>query len=214
MLGWIILAVLVVLVAIVLIRTLTLKPTPAKTLKLEFEKSERATEYGKKLAKMVQDETISSRFEQDMSKFEKFHKTLEELFPNVHKVCEKNVLNGSLLFCWKGTGEKEPIMLMSHHDVVEAGGEWEHEAFSGDIDETGRVWGRGAVDTKASLCCIFGAIEELIEEGFKPPMDVYIASSCTEEVSGDGAPAIASFLKEKGVKLDLILDEGGIIFPI
>ena len=86
MLGWIILGGLVVLIAIVLIRTLTLKPTPAKTLKLEFEKSERATKYGKQLAKMIQDETISSRFGQDMSKFEKFHKTLEELLTEVNKI--------------------------------------------------------------------------------------------------------------------------------
>ena len=206
-----IVAVIIVLVAVVLIRTLSLKPTTAQSAVIELDKSERALAYGEKLSKMIRVETISEPNQQDRSKFLEFHKVLEKEFPNVHRVCEKNVLNGSLLFCWKGTGEKEPIMLMSHHDVVEAGGEWEHAPFSGDIDETGRVWGRGTVDTKASLCCIFGAIEELIEEGFKPPMDVYIASSCTEEVSGDGGPAIASFLKEKGVKLDLILDEGGMI---
>ena len=203
--------VILVLVAVVLIRTLSLKPTAAQSANVELDKSERALYYGEKLSKMLQVETISEPHQQDRSKFLEFHKVLEKEFPNVHKVCEKNVLNGSLLFCWKGTGEKEPIMLMSHHDVVEAGGEWEHQPFSGDIDETGRVWGRGAVDTKGSLCCIFGAIEELIVEGFTPPMDVYIASSCTEEVSGDGGPAIASFLKEKGVKLDFILDEGGMI---
>ena len=203
--------VILVLVAVVLIRTLSLKPTAAQSVTVALDKSERALYYGEKLSKMLQVETISEPHQQDRSKFLEFHKVLEKEFPNVHKTCEKNVLNGSLLFCWKGTGEKEPIMLMSHHDVVEAGGEWEHQPFSGDIDETGRVWGRGAVDTKASLCCIFGAIEELIVEGFKPPMDVYIASSCTEEVSGDGGPAIAAFLKEKGVKLDLILDEGGMI---
>ena len=206
-----IVAVILVLVAVVLIKTLSLKPTAAQSAVIEFDKSERANLYGAKLSKMLQVETISEPNQQDRSKFLEFHKVLEKEFPNVHKVCEKNVLNGSLLFCWKGSGEKEPIMLMSHHDVVEAGGEWEHEAFSGDIDETGRVWGRGAVDTKASLCCIFGAVEELIADGYKPPMDVYIASSCTEEVSGDGGPAIAAFLKEKGVKLDLILDEGGMI---
>ena len=50
--GWIFLGAVVALVAIVLIRTLTLKPTPAKTLKLEFEKSERATKYGQQLAKI------------------------------------------------------------------------------------------------------------------------------------------------------------------
>ena len=211
MIVWAILALLAVLVIVVLARTLMLKPTAASTAVVELDKTQRAVLYGEKLSKMIQVETISEPNQKDRSKFLEFHKVLEKEFPNVHKVCEKNVLNGSLLFKWKGTGEKAPIMFMSHHDVVEAGGEWEHAPFSGDIDSEGRVWGRGAVDTKASLCCIFGAIEELIEEGYKPPMDVYIASSCTEEVSGDGGPAINNFLKEKGVKLDLILDEGGMI---
>lgn len=208
---WIILALILVLIAVVLARTLMLKPTAASQAVVELDKTERAVIYGDKLSKMLQVETISEPHQQDRSKFLEFHKVLEKEFPNVHNTCEKNVLNGSLLFKWKGTGEKAPIMFMSHHDVVEAGGEWEHAPFSGDIDSEGRVWGRGAVDTKASLCCIFGAVEELIAEGYQPPMDVYIASSCTEEVSGDGGPAINNFLKEKGVKLDLILDEGGMI---
>ena len=208
---WIILALILVLIVVVLARTLMLKPTAASQAVVELDKTERAIIYGDKLSKMLQVETISEPHQQDRSKFLEFHKVLEKEFPNVHSTCEKNVLNGSLLFKWKGTGEKAPIMFMSHHDVVEAGGEWEHAPFSGDIDNEGRVWGRGAVDTKASLCCIFGAVEELIGEGYQPPMDVYIASSCTEEVSGDGGPAINNFLKEKGVKLDLILDEGGMI---
>ena len=100
---------------------------------------------------------------------------------------------------------------MSHQDVVEAGGTWEHEPFSGDIDETGRVWGRGTVDTKASLFCIFTAFEELMKEGYVPEVDVYIGSSCTEEWSGEGAPATVAYLKEQGIELALVLDEGGMI---
>ena len=211
MIGWLILGVLVVIIAYVLIRALTLKPTPAKTVRIEFEKSERATEYGKKLARMVQDETISSRFNQDISKFEKFHVTLEELFPLVHKTCEKHNIDGSLLFKWKGKSDKNPILLMSHQDVVEATGVWEHEAFSGDIDEDGNVWGRGTVDTKGSLFCIFTAFEELIADGYVPDCDVYIGSSCSEEWSGDGAPKTVDFLEKQGVKLALVLDEGGMI---
>ena len=209
--GWIILAVLVLLIVIVLLRTLLLKPTAAKTVKLELDKSERAVKYGKQLARMVQDETISSRFEQDRSKFDKFHKTLEDLFPNVHNTCEKHVFDGSLLYKWEGKGNHEPILFMSHQDVVEANGEWKHEPFSGDIDEDGNVWGRGTVDTKASLFCIFTALEELIAEGYVPECDVYIGSSCTEEWSGDGAPKTVAYLQEKGVKLALVLDEGGMI---
>lgn len=211
MIGWIILGLIILLVLIVLFRTVALKPTAAKTFKLEPDKSERAVKYGAQLSRMVQDETISSRYGQDVTKFERFHKTLEELFPNVHKTCEKHVFDGSLLYKWTGKSSESPILFMSHQDVVEATGKWEHEPFSGDIDEEGNVWGRGTVDTKASLMCIFNALEELIAEGYQPECDVYIGSSCTEEWSGPGAPSTVQYLKEHGIKLALVLDEGGMI---
>ena len=93
-----ILLVIVLLIAIVLIKTLTLKPTSAKTTKIVPENTDRAVEYGQKLAKMVQKETVSFRGQEDRTKFLEFHEILEELFPNVHKTCEKHVFNGSLLF--------------------------------------------------------------------------------------------------------------------
>lgn len=207
----VVISVLLILVLVVLGRTIMVKPTPAKTVKISLDKSQRAEDYGKELSKMVQVETISSRMNPDRNKFYQFHKVLEELFPKVHAACEKHVFNGSLLYKWSGKGHAEPILLMSHHDVVEANGTWEHGAFSGDIDGTGRVWGRGTVDTKASLLCIFRAVEELIQEGFQPEGDIYIASSCTEEWSGEGAPATVQYLKEQGVKLAMVLDEGGMI---
>ena len=202
---------LVALVAVVLLRAVCLKPTPAKEAKVPLDNSKRAVEYGKKLSALVQKETVSSRFEPDRTKFLEFHKILEEMFPNIHKTCEKHVFNGSLLFKWSGKGNHEPILFMSHHDVVEATGTWEHEPFSGDIDEQGRVWGRGTVDTKASLFCLLTAAEELMEEGYQPECDVYLASSCTEEWSGEGAPATVQYLKEHGIKLGFVLDEGGMI---
>ena len=207
----IILACFVVLIAIVLLRAVLLKPTTAKTAKVQLDEGERAEKYGKQLSKMVQKETISSRFDEDRTKFLEFHEILEELFPNVHKTCEKHVFNGSLLFKWSGKGNSEPVLFMSHHDVVEATGTWEHGAFSGDIDENGCVWGRGTVDTKASLFCMLTAVEEMIEDGFEPECDVYIASSCTEEWSGEGAPLTVQYLKEQGVKLAYLMDEGGMI---
>ena len=54
-------------------------------------------------------------------------------------------------------------------------------------------------------------MEELIWEGYEPEGDVYIASSCTEEISGEGGPLIANYLKDQGVHLALLLDEGGMI---
>ncbi len=198
-------------IVFVLIKTVLVKPTSAKTAKINLDESERAVNYGKQLAKMVQKETVSFRNQEDRSKFYEFHEILEELFPKVHATCEKHVFNGSLLYKWSGKSSQEPILFMSHQDVVEANGKWQHEPFSGDIDEKGRVWGRGTVDTKASLFCIFTAIEEMIADGYVPACDVYIASSCTEEWSGDGAPATVQYLQEQGIKIKLLIDEGGMV---
>lgn len=208
---WIVLGLLVLLLAVVLLRAALLKPTSAQKAKVQLDKGPRAEKYGKQLSTLVQKETISSRYDSDRTKFLEFHELLEDMFPNVHKTCEKRVFNGSLLFKWSGKGTHEPILFMSHHDVVEATGTWEHEAFSGDIDEEGCVWGRGTVDTKASLFCMLTAVEELIADGFEPEGDVYVASSCTEEWSGEGAPATVEYLKSQGVKLAYLMDEGGMI---
>ena len=207
----IVLGTVLVLLGIAALRAAALKPTfdPATTISLE--NTPRAQEYGGKLAKMIQCETISQRGVSNIHKFEAFHKELEALFPHVHARCEKLVFDGSLLYKWHGKGSADPIVLMSHQDVVEAGGKWENAPFSGHIDPEGRVWGRGTVDTKGSLFCIFTALEELIASGYEPAGDVYIASSCTEEVSGDGAPATVRYLKEHGVRPSLVLDEGGMI---
>lgn len=207
----ILLFLLVILIAVVLLRTLLLKPNEAQTAMIEPIEGARAEKYGKQLAQLIQKETISDRYDADRTKFLEFHQLLEEMFPSIHRTCEKHVFNGSLLFKWSGKGNHEPILFMSHHDVVEATGTWEHGAFSGDIDEEGRVWGRGAVDTKASLFCMMTAVEEMISEGFVPECDVYLASSCTEEWSGEGAPETVKYLKEQGVKLAYLMDEGGMI---
>lgn len=51
----------------------------------------------------------------------------------------------------------------------------------------------------------------MIGEGFIPECDVYIGSSCTEEWGGDGAPSTVAYLKEKGIRFKLVLDEGGMV---
>lgn len=161
-----------------------------------------------KLSKMIKSDTTSHANVHEEEKFLEFHKVLEELFPLVHEKLEKTVIDGNLLYYWKGKSSKKPILLMSHQDVVPAEGIWQHEPFSGDIAD-GKVWGRGAADTKASVMAFFQAAEELLKEGYVPECDVYLASSCTEEWAGDGAPKIVEELKHRGVKLFLVCDEGG-----
>lgn len=198
--------VLVILLLIALVRTLLMPSKVSEYVANESE--EESLKLAEKLSKMVQYDTTSHANVPEVEKFLGFHKVLEELFPLVHANLEKTEIDGNLLYHWKGKTKKNPILLMSHQDVVVAEGEWIHEPFSGDIAD-GKVWGRGASDTKCSVMAFFEAVEELLEEGFVPPTDVYLASSCTEEWAGDGAPKIVEELKRRGVELFLVCDEGG-----
>ena len=164
--------------------------------------------YAKKLSYMVAYETVSVPDEDQREKFLGFHRLLAALFPLVHQELEKTEIDGNLLFFWKGLAHDRPLVLMSHQDVVPAEGEWIHAPFSGDIAD-GKVWGRGASDTKCSLMAFFQAVEELLEEGFIPPQDVYLSSSCTEEWSGPGCTKLVEELTRRGVKPFLVCDEGG-----
>ena len=200
-------AVLVLLLAAVL-RSLFL-PRKTTGYALSSDK-ERTDAYAQKLSRMVQVETISDRADPAVEKFRAFHTLLEELFPTVFASCEKVEIDGNLLLKWKGLSEKDPILLMAHMDVVEATGEWKYPPFSGTVAD-GKVWGRGAGDTKCSLMAFLQEAEELLREGYVPVCDVYLASSCTEEIGGSGAPKLASWLKEHGVHLFMLCDEGGSI---
>lgn len=202
------LGILVLLVAVAALRTLMI-PGKVTDYRMSNDK-DRVDEYAEKLSKMVQKETISDRADPEIEKFREFHKLLEELFPTVFANCEKVEIDGNLLLKWKGKTDKDPILLMSHMDVVEAGGEWKYPPFSGAIAE-GKVWGRGAADTKCSLMAFLQAAEEMMNEGFVPACDVYLASSCTEEIGGSGAPKLAGWLKDHGVHLFMLCDEGGSI---
>ena len=170
--------------------------------------ADRAMAYAEKLAAMIRCDTTSYANVYEPERFERFHVQLEQLFPLVHEKLERTVIDGNLLFCWKGKANDRPIVLMSHQDVVPAEGTWSHAPFSGDIAD-GKVWGRGASDTKASLMAFFQAVEELLAAGYEPANDVYLSSSCTEEWAGDGAPKLVAELKRRGVRPFLVCDEGG-----
>ncbi len=171
----------------------------------------KADETAGKLARMLAHETISGHGMTDMEKFNRFHQLMEELFPHVAGVAEKHNFDGALL--WRVPGKDSslpPLVLMSHMDVVEATGQWSHPPFGGEIAD-GKVWGRGAVDTKGALCALTQAIEELLAEGCTFTRDIYISSSNNEEISGPGAPSAVAYLKERGIRPMLVLDEGGAI---
>lgn len=158
----------------------------------------------------------------DFTQFEKFHKFLEEAYPLIHKNLTKEVvLEASLIYKWEGTrSDLDPIALLAHQDVVpvSAGTEddWQNPPFGG-VNDGEFIWGRGALDMKNHLIAVMEAVETLLEEGFKPERDVYLLFGQDEEVvaSGNGgAKNIMTTLKERGIHLDSVIDEGGAIIPV
>ena len=167
--------------------------------------------YAQILSGLIQAETVSDNGDKDLSKFEKFHQLLRETFPKLFSTVSVENFDGSLLLRWQGKDSgKQPLLLMSHHDVVEASGDWSHPPFKGVISD-GKLWGRGTLDTKGSLWGMLQAAEEMIEEGFVPDRDIYFESACNEETSGAGSDAISAELEKRGIRFFMTLDEGGMM---
>jgi carboxypeptidase PM20D1 len=203
------------IIAFLLVLSYNAVTSKKKARKLTDEKihltEKEQLEYAERLAEMIKCRTVSVKGSYDDAEFAKLRDVVENLFPLVHQKAEKMILDDD---CWifkiEGKDKSRNIMLMSHHDVVDATGEWEHDGFSGEIAD-GAVHGRGAMDCKSTVFSEFQAIEELLAEGFVPPCDVYLATAVDEEISGDGAPKLVNYLKSKGVHLDVAMDEGGAI---
>ena len=171
----------------------------------------RQKKYIENLSKMIRMETISVNDDLQIEKFLKFQELLKELFPSIFAACEFTDFEGSFLLKWKGRDEsKNPVMFMNHQDVVAADGEWKHEPFSADIAD-GKLWGRGTLDDKGGLWGMLQAADELAEEGLVPSRTIYFESACTEETSGYGADIISKWMQEQGIRLDMVLDEGGAV---
>ena len=167
------------------------------------------------LAGAVRPRTIFSFVNEDQgaAEFQKLHRHMEASFPNLHRVLKREVVNGQgLLYTWVGKDAKaKPILLLAHQDVVPIapGTEtlWQQPPFDG-VRKDGFVWGRGAWDNKSNLVSQMEAVEMLIVSGFQPERTVYLALTHDEEVARRDAEAIAKLLNSRGIKLDLVLDEG------
>lgn len=181
--------------------------------------------YIKNLSAAIQIPTIANRDESlvDWSKFDEFHAFLREAYPLIHEKLELQIISTrSLMYHWKSAHpEKEPICMLAHQDVVPVTpgteDDWIHPAFSGEVAD-GYIWGRGALDIKNHLIGVMEAVETLLEEGYVPERDVYLCFGHNEEVmtEGDacGAYCMMNWFKERGIKLDSVIDEGGAILPV
>ncbi len=197
---FVVLAIVLCLFFVLVINTVVATKKARKLTEFKPFYNEKEIEYYvTRLGKMIQCKTVSVKDCYDDTEFAKLRDVMTELFPTVHKVAEKMTFSDD---CWiykiKGKDESRNIILMSHHDVVAATGDWLHPGFCGEIFDD-CLWGRGTVDTKTPLFAEFQALEELLSEGFIPECNVYIGSSHNEEIGGDGIPEALKYFKENNI---------------
>lgn len=210
--------------AAVPVKAALFKPEKVEVPPMEDEKVD-LNRFRKNLSDAIKFKTIADKeaANTDWAVFDAFHDFLKERYPLIHEKLELTVIaRGSLVFRWKGTrSDLDPIALLSHQDVVPISegtlDDWKHDPFEG-VDDGEFIWGRGALDMKNHLIGVLESVETLLSEGFVPERDVYILLGHNEEVmcatSENGATCICNYLKEKGVHLDAIIDEGGAILPV
>ena len=209
-LGGVVILIVVIVARSMMFSSMQVTPEPAKD-PIQAREGAVAT-----LSEAVRLKTISYQDpgKVDRKPFEEFHALLERTYPNVHSKLEVEKINDlSLLFTWKGKDPAlAPVMLMGHIDVVPTDeisrAEWKHPPFSGEVAD-GFIWGRGTLDDKQAILGQLEAVEALLATGYRPERTIYLAYGHDEEVGGNnGAKKIAELLKQRGVELEVAIDEG------
>ncbi len=212
------LMIILLITIVIIVRTMRFAPEKIDITVKESEKISISRAVNN-LAQAIKIKTISNTDynETDWNKFKELIDFLKESYPKVFSKLQWELVNNySILFRWKGREEELlPVLYTAHMDVVpvEKGteGDWDFDAFSGMVKDD-YLWGRGALDIKIQVIGILETVEQLLEEGYTPKRDIYIAFGHDEEVGGkQGATAIAALLKERGIKFEYVLDEGGCV---
>jgi carboxypeptidase PM20D1 len=168
------------------------------------------------MAAAVRAKTISGLLDPagTAAEFDALHALLQARYPLVHSQLLREVVGAhSLLFTWKGSdATAQPVALLAHQDVVPMapGTErlWKKPPFEGAVAD-GFVWGRGTLDNKSNLVTQLEALEMLLKAGVQPRRTVYFVFGHDEEVGGQrGVVPIVALLRQRGVRLAWVLDEG------
>ena len=213
MIGYIILGLFALLLAVILLRAACFQPKkqpPVSDAPVSFDKEAAVSS----LQQLIQCKTISYNDPalEDDGEFHKLIRLLPTLYPRVFDQCSVQELpDRALLMRWPGKSDAAPTVLMAHYDVVPVDEEkWDKPPFAG-ILEDGVLWGRGTLDTKVTMNGILSAANQLIAQDFCPENDIYFAFSGGEEVNGRGAANIVSYFQKHHIQPALVVDEGGAV---
>jgi acetylornithine deacetylase/succinyl-diaminopimelate desuccinylase-like protein len=118
----------------------------------------------------------------------------------------------ALILRWPAArpGNRRPILLMAHMDVVEARREdWTRAPF--ELTEAdGYFYGRGVLDNKQGVVGITTALLRLRAEGFQPGREIIVLFTGDEENAGNSADRASSeWLRDANIEYALNSDAGG-----
>jgi carboxypeptidase PM20D1 len=151
-------------------------------------------------------QTISSDSGSNFAALTQMQKYLDSVYVFDTLKVRKEVINKySLIYIFTGTDTMlKPNIILAHMDVVPG---------MNEVTETkDSVFGRGAIDDKGPLIASIEAIKFMIKNGIKPKRTIYFCFGHDEERGGqNGAKKIAEYLVMKGIKANMLLDEGGLI---
>jgi len=98
----------------------------------------------------------------------------------------------------RGRGDRAPLLLQGHVDVVTTvAQDWTRAPFGGELVD-GWVWGRGALDMKGGVAMMVSAFLRAATDSVELPGDVVLAVLADEEAGGDFG---AKFLVEQHAHL-------------
>ncbi|MDX6522264.1 MAG: hypothetical protein QOJ31_578 [Gaiellales bacterium] len=109
-----------------------------------------------------------------------------------------------------GNGSGPSMALLGHTDVVPADAQdWQRPPFSGDVDDDGYLWGRGAVDMKNETATRAVAMAVLAREGFQPNGDLLYIAEADEEDGTHPVGMIWLVQERPDLATDFAINEGG-----
>lgn len=164
------------------------------------------------------DEILAARFVEQVLAKEGIPSTVVEPFPG----------RGSIVARVRGDGSGgDPLLLLSHLDVVPADPEgWSHDPFGGDLAD-GYVWGRGALDMKSMVAMEIQVMRRLARTGRAAGLDpatdpipglrrdVIFCSSAGEEAGGhEGAGWLVENHPEWLQAAAALNEAGGLPLPL
>ncbi len=117
---------------------------------------------------------------------------MQEVYPN------RNNVYG----IWRGRADRWAAIDV-HMDTVGVE-QMIGDPFSGAVAD-GRVYGRGAVDTKASLAVALALLEAMHQTGISPECNLLLAATVDEENAAQCAPVFGKWVQNQGIPLDELL---------